>query len=180
MEVKTLAILLILAKSSDSHAANILTVDGAKFAYTIGVLTVDKTALERLREILIEDEGVELMPYHDSLGHLTIGVGRNLVDVGISEREAMILLDNDIKRVLLETQHAYLWFDKLNAPRQVVILSMVFNMGITGFAGFKKMIMALEKSDYNKACREMLDSQWAKQVGERAKDLSLLMKLGRF
>lgn len=177
---KAIALVLLINRSQDAHSANILPIDGAKFEYKEGVLTVDKTALDRLRELLIDDEGLELKPYKDSRGILTIGVGRNLENVGISEREALIMLDNDIKRVLLEAQRALPFFDQLNSTRQVVVLSMVFNMGITAFLQFKKMIAALQNGDYNLACKEMMNSEWSKQVGQRSRDLSVLMKLGHF
>lgn len=49
-----------------------------------------------LKDMLIRHEGLKLKPYRDTVGKLTIGAGRNLNDLGISEREAMFLLDNDI------------------------------------------------------------------------------------
>ena len=52
-----------------------------------------------LRDALIRDEGVRLKPYRDSVGKLTIGVGRNLDDKGLTRAEAEALLDNDIRDV---------------------------------------------------------------------------------
>ena len=51
---------------------------------------------ETVIESLIRDEGLELKPYRDSVGKLTIGIGRNLDDKGISESEARMLLANDV------------------------------------------------------------------------------------
>ena len=54
--------------------------------------------LDALKAQLTRHEGLRLKPYRDTLGHLTIGVGRNLSEVGISEAEAIALLDADIQR----------------------------------------------------------------------------------
>lgn len=135
---------------------------------------------ERLKEMLIRHEDLRLRPYLDSVGKLTIGVGRNLDSVGISKVEAMVLLNNDIRRVYDEAKANLPWFSKLNEPRQDVILSMIFNLGLHGFSKFKNTIQAIEKEDFVTASNEMLNSKWAKQVGRRAKELSALMLRGTY
>ena len=57
---------------------------------------------------------------------------------------------------------------------------MAFNLGVAGLLKFKKMIAALEKRDYDTAAIEMLDSQWAKQVGQRSQELSRQMRTGKW
>jgi lysozyme len=49
---------------------------------------------DNIKEMLIKNEGLVCQPYHCSAGKLTIGVGRNLEVNGISEDEAMYLLEN--------------------------------------------------------------------------------------
>lgn len=66
--------------------------------------------LERLKQDLVRDEGKRLKPYKDTVGKLTIGVGRNLDDVGISESEAMALLDSDIAAVFAELDRHVPWW----------------------------------------------------------------------
>lgn len=141
---------------------------------------IDLSTLDRVRALMIEREGVRLKPYHDSVGKITIGIGRNLQDIGITEIEALYLMDNDIKRVVLEAGKNFKWFGGLNGPRQVVVISMIFNMGLYNFSQFKNTISALEKKDYLRASDEMLDSDWAQQVGRRAYELSQLMLTGQF
>ena len=58
---------------------------------------------------LIRDEGSSLVPYTDTVGKLTIGVGRNLTDVGISNSEMELMLMNDIENVLDECQNLTCW-----------------------------------------------------------------------
>lgn len=132
----------------------------------------------RLRKLLIQHEGIRLKPYFDTEGKITIGVGRNLDDMGLTEMECMILLSNDIARVEAEAVFHFPWYKSINMNRQNVILSMLFNLGLTKFKLFKKFIQAMVNQDYNTAADEMLDSQWAKQVGLRARELATMMRLG--
>jgi lysozyme len=133
--------------------------------------------MRQLIELLHRHEGMRLKPYKDSVGKLTIGIGRNLDDNGISEVEADFLLKNDLIRCFEEAQK-FDWFVVLNDARACVIVSMIFNLGLPRFLGFKNMIKALEEERYEDASKEMLDSVWAKQVGRRADELSEMMKTG--
>ncbi len=133
-----------------------------------------------LKELLVRHEGMKLYPYPDCVGKLTIGVGRNLADVGISANEAEILLDNDIERCIACAEAAFDWFYRISPVRQDVIISMIFNLGIHGFLGFKKTIQAISIFDYELASKEMLDSKWASQVGKRAYELSEMMRTNEY
>jgi lysozyme len=128
-------------------------------------------------EQLIMHEGLKLRPYKCSAGKLTIGIGRNLEDRGITKEEAIYLAKNDIQGVeqALALNH---WYATLDPIRQKVIIDMAFNMGINGLLKFKKMILAIERRDFVKAADEMLDSLWAEQVGVRAKRLAEMMRNG--
>lgn len=134
----------------------------------------------RLRATLIRHEGMKLKPYFCPGGKLTIGVGRNIEDVGITESEAMIMLGNDITRIVMEARSNFPWYAELNDARQDVVLSMIFNLGLHGFMDFKKTIQAIACRDYDLASREMMDSLWASQVGKRAYELSRMMALGEY
>jgi lysozyme len=125
---------------------------------------------------LILEEGLRLKPYHCSAGKLTIGVGRNLDDNGISKQEALFLLQNDIGVAEKSCRQAFDFFDELDEQRQFVLIDMCFNMGINRLKGFKKMIQAIKKKQFNIASEEMLSSCWARQVKTRAEKLALLMK----
>lgn len=131
-----------------------------------------------LREQLIRDEGRRLKPYRDTLGILTIGVGRNLDNVGISAAEADFMLDNDIA-VRQQSLSRFAWFTALDEARQGVVVNMSF-MGIPRLLAFVKMIQALEVQDYERAAAEMLDSKWAGQVKGRATRLAQQMRTGEW
>lgn len=131
-----------------------------------------------LREQLILDEGLRLKPYRDSVGKLTIGVGRNLSDVGISMHEAMLLLDNDVDAVEDDLDQRLPWWRGLSEARQLVLANMCFNLGIGRLMGFKNTLAAIKVSDYAAAADGMLASKWAGQVGKRAHRLAKMMREG--
>lgn len=135
--------------------------------------------IDKLKAMLIRHEGEVNHAYPDSEGYITIGVGR-LIDKrlggGISHDEAMFLLENDIQKALSDCHREFPWFSLLDEDRQLVILDMVFNLGIGRFKGFKKTIEYIRKGQYILASEEMLRSRWAEQVGNRAVELSEMMK----
>ena len=130
-----------------------------------------------LLQQLQRHEGYSATPYPDTVGKLTIGWGRNLDDRGISEDEAGFMLDNDIDQVVAELERMPL-FLSLDSIRQVVLANMAYNMGVPTLLEFRRMLGALAERDWNRAAFEMLDSKWARQVGDRAVELSELMISG--
>ena len=136
-------------------------------------------SVDKLIKQLKKHEGLELKPYKCTSNKLTIGIGRNLEDVGISEIEAEYLLMNDLDTYMTAAK-TYDWYNGLNDARKAVIVSMLFNMGQTNFNKFLKMKQALSVGDYPEAAKQMLDSRWAKQVKGRAVELSKQMETGRW
>lgn len=134
--------------------------------------------ITRLEADLKRDEGVKNFPYLCTEDKLTIGVGRNLDDVGLSDDEIDYLLRNDIERVINELYSRLDFFSSLCEVRQRALANMVFNLGINRFMGFRKMINALEAGDYTKAMIEALDSKWARQVGARSDRIARMIKTG--
>ena len=133
---------------------------------------------ERLVDQLIKHEGMELKVYKDSLGIETIGIGRNLVDRGVTEEEARYLCNDDIEIVERELIQSFPIVSSLNDTRIRVLLDMAFNVGLPRLRGFKRMWAALDNQDYVEAAKEMLDSKWARQVKTRAYTLARMMESG--
>ena len=133
--------------------------------------------MKSIEEQLVLHEGLKLNPYRCPAGKLTIGVGRNLEDKGISMAEALFLLRNDVEEVRTQLER-YPWYTQLDPVRQKVLIDMAFNLGIGGLMQFRKMLAALEAGDYGKTADEMLDSKWARQVGKRAQRLAEMMRTG--
>lgn len=122
------------------------------------------------------DEGCKLKPYYCTAGKLTIGVGRNLEDTGVTKAEAQFMLEGDIVRLMKELDEMFPEWRDLSETRQMVVLNMCFNMGTFGFLNFKRTISYIRAEEFAKAADEMLRSQWADQVGDRAKRLSEAMR----
>ena len=154
---------------------------------------------EHLIQKLIAHEGMILRVYQDSLGIDTIGIGRNLVDRGISKKEldamdipnintiyehgiteadAVYLATNDVQIVENELLAAHPCVAELDSVRQLVLVDMAFNMGVPRLRGFKKMWAAIHEGDYTTAAKEMLDSRWANQVKSRSTILANMMHVG--
>lgn len=132
-----------------------------------------------LEEQLVRDEGLRLKAYTDTVGKTTIGVGRNLSDVGISRDEAMQLLQNDIDRASAWVRTSLPWSLQLDEVRQAALINMSFNLG-SRLEGFAQFLAKLKAGDYEGAANEMLDSLWAKQVGDRAARLAQQIRSGEW
>ena len=122
-------------------------------------------------------EGLKLQVYKCPANRLTIGYGRNLDDRGISKEEAEMLLLNDLETSTKEAKK-FEFYENLTSNRQDVIVEMIFNLGLTRFKKFKKTIGYINQANHSAAADEMLDSRWAKQVGQRALTLSNKFRAG--
>jgi len=136
--------------------------------------------MKEIINLIISHEGFRSKVYKCPAGKLTIGYGRNLEDKGISDSEAMFLLMNDVLSTERDISMMLPFFENLSYPRQCVLIDMGYNLGLQGLMEFKKMLEALHDGDYDKASKEMLDSKWAKQVGNRAIELSDIIKTSKF
>ncbi len=133
--------------------------------------------MQKLIENLKRHEGLRLKPYLCSEGKITIGFGRNLEDMGISEKEAEMLLMSDIERCYEELD-VFSWFHDLDQVRQEAMVNMLFNLGLPTFLEFKRTLKFMAEGAYSQAAVEMLDSKWANQVGDRAKELAYMVETG--
>ena len=133
--------------------------------------------LDALRRQLIRHEGFRRWPYRDTVGKLTIGVGRNLDDVGLSDGEIRVLLDTDIGYRLRVLPRIFPWFAAQDDVRQRVLIDLSF-MGIATLLGFTRMLAAWAVGDYATAAAELLDSRYARQVGSRAVTLAAMLRTG--
>lgn len=132
--------------------------------------------IEQLKRELIRDEGFRSKPYKCTAGKLTIGVGRNIEDNGITEDEAMYLLENDISSCIKQLTTKLPWYTSKPDAVQRVLTNMCFNLGISKLMSFKKTLSLIELGKYKEASVQMLNSLWARQVGERAIRLSNILK----
>ncbi len=138
------------------------------------MLDIDIT---RLKERIKIHEGCRLFPYRDTEGHLTIGYGHNLED-GISQKTAEFMLIEDINKAIKDFIIKIPEGVKRNLTPEgkEVLIEMIFQMGINKVFGFKKTLEAIKNKDPETAYKEMLDSRWAKQCPNRAKELAEIMR----
>ena len=134
--------------------------------------------MSALKEWLKVCEGYSSKVYKCTADANTIGWGRNLDAKGISIDEAELMLNNDIKLCLSQLSKLS-WFNKQPQGVKDALTNMCFNIGITRLLGFKKMIAALDQFQYTIAATEALSSLWAKQVGQRAKDVTVMIREGK-
>ena len=128
-------------------------------------------------------EGFRARPYRCSAGKLTIGYGRNLEDVGITKEEADLLFINDyynakncLKSLLTSNGIKY---EDVHKDVFYALTDMMFNLGYDRMSKFKKLLYELKKGSYEGVAREMKNSLWYTQVGDRSKKLVEIVKNAR-
>ena len=124
--------------------------------------------LELVKQRLLDFEGMVLKPYHCSQNYLTIGVGRNLESNGITEEEALYLLNNDINEVINKLDKQWPIWRGFPDEAKYVCIDIVFNMGISTWMSFRKTRAYMELGEWEKAGDELLNSKYANQVSRRA------------
>lgn len=143
------------------------------------MIVTQKTHQNEMAKALIRrHEGVRTHPYQDSVGKLTIGVGRNLTDRGLGVDEVNLLFENDID---IASQALDIWlagWRDFSPSRKSALLSMAFNLGAPRLCQFVKLRSALIAGDFDTAAAEALDSKWARQVGGRADEIAALIAKG--
>ena len=124
-----------------------------------------------LKEIK-KHEGFRSTVYECSEGYDTIGYGFAIKDLELDKDIAELILKRKLEKLQKRILSKFDWFD--NSPQEVkdVVTNMCYQLGLSGFSKFKKTIYLLETEQYEEASIEMLDSLWAKQTHNRAKELS--------
>ena len=119
-----------------------------------------------------EHEGFRSSVYQCTEGYDTIGYGFAIKDLKLDEDIAELILIRKLGELQDRISHTFGWF--YNSPDVVkdVVTNMCYQLGISGFSKFKKTIYLIETEQYEEASVEKLDSLWAKQTPNRAKELS--------
>ena len=139
---------------------------------------LSKVSVDAIKSRLKEYEGYRRLPYRCTEGYLTIGIGRNLESVGLSESESEYLLVNDIQQAVQDCENTFPWFKKLTHGRKEVLVEMRFQLGIDGVKKFKNMLKFVEDGKYTEASQEMINSAWHKQTPRRCEELAHRMFVG--
>ena len=142
---------------------------------------MNNNLINKLQEQLKIDEGIKYEVYEDHLGYSTFGIGHLIttadeeygwpVGTKVTPERVNEVFQTDVQTYIKETQKVFP--DLINKPDliQIVLVNMCFNLGAPRLRKFKKFIAAIEAQEWLEAALEMMDSQWAKQVGPRAERL---------
>ena len=134
--------------------------------------------LEQLREQLEFDEGCVYEIYNDHLGYATFGIGHLVTEsdpeqgqslgTPVSSDRVAETFESDIQSVLRDCNVLYSDFHNLPEEAQQVIANMMFNLGRPRLSKFAGMKRGVDARDWNQAADEMVDSNWYRQVTNRA------------
>lgn len=131
----------------------------------------------QLRNRLDRDEGVRPFVYTDTTGNLTVGVGHNLTVKGVSIPVIDLMYEEDIRDAIVVLDHILPSWRALDEVRQIVFLSLAFNMGYR-LAGFKNMLRNTNQGLWRAASSDLQASLWFRQVGYRGPRLVGMLRTG--
>jgi lysozyme len=139
--------------------------------------------------LLVAEEGFKETPYYCTEGFPTIGIGFRIGNKGdplpqgrrmtLEEAQAALRYKIKVNVTALERQLPVAW-SKCNLERKATLISMVFQLGLQGFLGFRNTIAALERAEWHSVASNMLDSRWARQTPNRAHRHATVMLEGDF
>ena len=118
-----------------------------------------------------------MKPYLCSEGYPTIGIGKrigpkgadlSLYEFTVNEHVAQAWLKEEVDKVERSLMSNHNWFRKLDIDRRTIIISMAYQLGMTGLLKFKNMIAAIERKDWTEAGLAAVDSKWYRQTKQRA------------
>lgn len=142
--------------------------------------------------LLDQEEGTKLNPYIDSLGYPTVGTGFKIGPAGaplshytfsITQRTNDVWLQslvNDTEGDMEDNDDIAYALEHCNQPRKDILISMAYQMGVSGLADFHHMLDAIVDENWNEAASQMLDSTWAEQTPGRAQRHAAVMKSGQW
>lgn len=135
--------------------------------------------MSRIAKQLERDEGKRANGYKDSRGIWTIGIGHN-VESGppLNDEAILAVLESDLDYVEMRLDFSLPWSKHIGSARRGVLLNMSFNLGIDGLLGFQNMLRHMNNGEWDYAANELLDSRYAKQVGQRAVRLAEQLRTG--
>ena len=132
-----------------------------------------------LIESIKKHEGFSAMVYKDSLGIDTIGYGFAIKDLELDSDICEMILERKVKNLKDRVEIKFDWYKYMPQEIKDIVVEMCYQMGVYGFSRFKKTIAFLQNKEWEKASVEMLDSRWAQQTPNRAKEMSdKVKKLG--
>ena len=121
-------------------------------------------------------EGFRSKVYKCTEGYDTIGYGFAIKDLELDEDLAEEILIRKLEKLIKRVRAKFDWLDSVPHEVQGVLVEMSYQMGLSNVSKFKKALHAMQMLQWKKAADEMLDSRWAKQTPNRAKELSNIIR----
>ena len=132
--------------------------------------------MEDLLKKIKEHEGFRSRVYKCTEGYDTIGYGFAIKDLELDEDIAEEILLRKLEKLIKRIRDKFDWLDTVPHEVQGVLVNMSYQMGVTGVSKFKKALHAMQMFQWMIAADELLDSRWAKQTPNRARELSSIIK----
>lgn len=132
--------------------------------------------MEDLLKKIKEHEGFRSRVYKCTEGYDTIGYGFAIKDLELDEDIAEEILLRKLEKLIKRLRDKFDWLDEVPHAVQGVLVNMSYQMGVNGVSKFKKALHAMQMFQWKKAADELLDSRWAKQTPNRAKELSEIIR----
>ena len=121
-------------------------------------------------------EGYRPKVYQCTMGYDTIGIGFAIKDLYLDEDIADMILERKLLKLIKRVRSKFDWLDSVPREVQGVLVEMSYQMGLSGVSKFKKALHAMQMFQWKLAATELLDSRWAKQTPNRAKELSNIIR----
>lgn len=142
--------------------------------------------------ILNFEEGYREKPYRDTQGYPTVAGGIKIGPKGadmsnytftvprrVGDLWKEVFVENTITEMQLRPTIISA-LKKCNDARRDVLISMSYQMGVPGLAGFKNTLAMIAEGNFEGASRGMLNSLWAKQTPDRARRHAEVMRSGNY
>lgn len=144
--------------------------------------------IETVEDLLCFEEGYRAEPYYCSEGYPTIGIGTRIGPKGAALVNYQMHWSKEIAKAHLREEvkaisdkiDGYPWFRQCNGPRRAVLISMAYQMGVSGLLGFRNTLRLIEEGNFAVAGRNMRASKWYKQTPARAERHARVMESGTF
>jgi lysozyme len=147
---------------------------------------------ELLKEILEKHEGKKRRKYKCTAGRWTIGIGHNMEDEPLPEEmqrfldsngyitDEMIyeLLEKDIEDAINDAWDLYPNLESYSEARQAALIDFLFNVGKRVALQFKRLNRAVNEEKWDNAAKYLLESKYARQVGQRAQTIARMLREG--
>ena len=140
--------------------------------------------------LLNVEEGYSETPYYCSAGYPTIGIGQRIGPKGaplklyeftVSKSLAAVWLAEKVKETLADMDKYTAIREAMavcNEPRQAILISMAYQMGAKGLAGFTSTLKYIASQNWHAAQAGMLASKWQRDTPNRAQRHAIQMLTG--